>query len=350
MGFMVMPVVLGPIFGPTLAGLILQHASWRWIFYINLPIGLFATLRAACVLPNDAGETNPRAFDLIGFLLLSPGLVFLLHSFESLSSNFAAKNLARLELPAAVGLVAAFLVHGARRGGRALIDVHLFRRPSFLAAAVTQFLGNAVIFSGQMLLPLYLLIARNVSPTRAGVLLASAGLGMLCSYPMMGPLTERFGSRRVSSSGALIALFGTLPFALCPASGLPAWATCIALFVRGVGIGSINIPSIAAAYAAIPKEAIPVATTAINIVQRFGGPVATTTLAIFLQSRMRAGSHDLSSPFSATQLNASAFTAAFWLLCAIHAGCVMAALRLPLHPEEGSMATRQEREQAALAE
>ncbi len=58
MGFMVMPVMLGPIFGPVLAGFILQHASWRWIFFINLPIGIFATLRAVWVLPNDAAETE----------------------------------------------------------------------------------------------------------------------------------------------------------------------------------------------------------------------------------------------------------------------------------------------------
>jgi len=349
MGFMVMPVMLGPIFGPALAGVILQHASWRWIFFINLPIGIFATLRAVWVLPNDARETNPRAFDLVGFLLLSPGLVFLLHSLEQLSSNSAAKHLNQLELLAAIGLVTAFLVHGARRGPAALIDVHLFRRPSFSAAALTQFLSNAVVFGGQMLLPLYLLMARNVSPTRAGALLAPAGLGMLCSYPMMGPLTERFGSRRVSSSGALIALLGTLPFALCSAPGLSTWATCLALFVRGVGLGSITLPSIAAAYAAIPKETIPVATTAINIVQRFGGPVATTGLAIFLHSRMHGDSQNLLLPFAGTQLDASAFAAAFWLLCAVHAFCVIAALRLPSRPEEGADEAWQEREQAVAA-
>ncbi len=220
MGVTVMPVVLGAIFGPTLAGVILQHASWRWIFYINLPIGIFATLRAAWVLPDDTGETNPRPFDFVGFLLLSPGLVFLLHSLERLSSEVSTALLSKLELLISLGLLAAFFMHGRRLGGKALIDVHLFRRPSFSAAASTQFLGNAVIFSGHMLMPLYLLMVRNVSPTEAGLLLAPAGLGMLCSFPMMGPLTERFGSRRVSSSGAVIALLGTLPFALCSAQGL----------------------------------------------------------------------------------------------------------------------------------
>jgi MFS family permease len=70
-----------------------------------------------------------------------------------------------------------------------------------------------------MLLPLYLLMGRNESPGRTGLLLAPLGLGMLCSYPMMGSLTERFGSRAVSSTGAVVALLGTIPFVSRPRAG-----------------------------------------------------------------------------------------------------------------------------------
>jgi MFS family permease len=142
---------------------------------------------------------------------------------------------------------------------------------------------------------------------------------MLCSYPMMGSLTERFGSRAVSSTGAVVALLGTIPFALFAVQRLPILALCVSLFVRGVGLGSIGIPSIAAAYASIPKQAIPMATTAINIVQRLGGPAATTLLAIFLYSRLRTPS---TAPLHA-------FATTFWVLCAIHTLAVCAAFCLP---------------------
>jgi MFS family permease len=165
---------------------------------------------------------------------------------------------------------------------------------------------------------------------------------------MMGALTERFGSRRVSSSGALIALLGTLPFALCSAQGLSTWGMCLALFVRGVGLGCINIPSIAAAYGGIPKETIPVATTAINIVQRLGGPVATTAIALFLNSKMQAGAKNVSLSFSRGVFDVSAFVAAFWLLCCVHIACFIAALRLPLRPERSATET-QERGPVATA-
>jgi MFS family permease len=154
---------------------------------------------------------------------------------------------------------------------------------------------------------------------------------MLCSYPSMGALTDRFGSRQVSASGALIALSGTLPFALLPSAALSTWAICAALFVRGVGMGSISIPSIAAAYSSITKEAIPVATTAIYIVQRLGGPAATTALAIFLHARTSPTSHAFGLP--PAHDSARAFTATMWLLCAFHGAAVLFALRLPLQAQ-----------------
>jgi EmrB/QacA subfamily drug resistance transporter len=315
MGFMVVPILVGPILGPVLAGVILQHASWRWIFFINLPIGLASTALAAWILPNDTHETLGRPFDLTGFLLLSPGLVFLLHSLETLST--ARSRRSEAELVVALALLATFVRHSVRHGRASLIDVELFRHPTFSAAASTQFLSNALAYGGQMLLPLYLLLVRNESPSHTGLLLAPIGLGMMCSYPMMGALTERFGPRTVSSTGAALALAGTLPLALFAGAQLPMVALCVALFVRGAGMGSIGIPSIASAYASVPKPMIPVATTTLNILQRLGGPAATTLLAIFLHSRIGAAP--------------AAFVATFWVLCAIHTATVFAALRLPTH-------------------
>jgi EmrB/QacA subfamily drug resistance transporter len=327
MGFMVIPVLIGPIFGPSLAGAILQHGSWRWIFFINLPVGLAAILLAAWILPADAHTLKPRPFDLTGFLLLSPGLVLLLHSLKNLGS--APTPLHVLEGAAALVLLAAFVRRGLRLGPKAIVDVQLFRSPVFSAAARTQFLTNAVAFGGGMLLPLYLLTERNVSPSGAGLMLLPMGLGMLCSFPMMGPLTERFGSRRVSATGAFVALLGTLPFMM--AGGLPGWAVGLALFVRGAGMGGISIPSMAAAYAGMPAADIPVATTAINIVQRLGGPAATTLLAIFLHARLGSVPLEAGGPRVA-----QAFAATFAVLCLTHAAVFLASLGLPLRLEFGT--------------
>lgn len=343
MSVMTIPVILGPIFGPSLAGLILQQASWHWIFFINLPIGAFAVALAAWILPSDGAGELRRTFDVTGFLLISPGLVLLLYGLEDLGANPGARSRNILCLAVALTLLVAFARYALRRGATALVDFQLFRDQPFRAAASTQFLTNGLAFGGQMLTPLYLLSALHLSPARTGLLLASGGIGALCAYPCMGMLTERFGSRRVSSSGALIALLASAALAATPPSSLVAWLICLILFVRAVGMGSISIPAVAAAYSSLPRAAVPVATTALNIVQRIGGPVATTIIAICLH-------HGAALPESkgSSMPNTGAFTATLWLLCAWNALIFLAALRLP--PARRSQAQADAREPAQLVE
>jgi EmrB/QacA subfamily drug resistance transporter len=332
MGIMVMPILLGPICGPVLAGFLLQHASWRWIFFINLPVGVLAILAAVSLLPRDAPQKRPRPFDLAGFLLLSPGLVLLLHGLERMGSGHGDGKTVAVELVVALLLLGGFLRHGRRYGAAALVDLELFRSHGFSAAATTQFLANAINYGGQFLLPLYLLVVCRTSPSRAGVLLIPGGLGMLCSMPFVGRLTEKYGSKHVSAGGALLALIGTLPFAWPAFASVPAWTLGLAFFLRGAGLGTIGIPSIAVAYSGIPREAIPMATTTLNIVQRLGGPVAITALAIFLHMRMAA-----LRP-SGGPLAAHAFSTVFVLLAILHTGALVAALRLPAQSEAGRSA------------
>lgn len=317
LSLMVLPVLLGPICGPSLAGFILQQASWRWIFFINLPIGLLALVLAVWILPQDTISTQRRAFDGKGFLLVSPGLVLILYGLEALSSNHGAKLPYLLLIVFSLSLLMLFRRHAKRLGEKALIDLALFKDKGFTASARTQLLANAISFGGQMMLPLYLLTVRQVSPSQAGLLLMPSGLGMLCTYPFIGFLTERFGSRTISTAGATLAFFATAPFALAGTLTLSSWMLTVLLFVRGMGLSAIGIPSVAAAYASIPRESIPAATTAINIVQRVGGPISTTLLAIALQLFTHTG---------AALVQAYSWT--FALLAGFHLAAIAAALQL----------------------
>src|ERR1700728_991713 len=296
MGYAAVPILMGPILGPVIAGAILQHASWRWLFLVNLPVGVLAIILALLFLPNDREETRSRELDLAGFALLSPGLVLFLYG-----SDHLVEHIGLAALLVSIVLLAAFFRMAIGKGDKALIDLQLFQRKTFSASATTQFMSNGISFAGQMLIPIYLIRACGQSPSVTGWLLAPLGVGMICSYPWIGALTQRFGIRKVSAGGAFLAFAATLPFIWLASHGLVLTVLAGALFVRGLGLRAVGIPAISAAYDSVRKQDLPMATTSLNIVQRLGGPTLTTICATFLGWRlgMAQSSAGLSGAFNA---------------------------------------------------
>ncbi|MCK9918424.1 DHA2 family efflux MFS transporter permease subunit [Microbacteriaceae bacterium K1510] len=315
LGFAAMPVLLAPLLGPVVAGALLHFASWRWLFLVNLPFGALALTLAVLFLPRDRHERRPRRLDLIGLGLLSPCVVLFLYGSERATEPL---GLAALALSALLFVV--FFLWARRRKDDAIIDLRLFKDKIFSAAVVATFLAQGVSFAGQMLVPVFLTRSGGLLPSEVGLLLAAQGLGMMVSYPFVGSFVERLGNRNVSVAGALTALVGTLPFIYLSGHGLAYLLTAGALFVRGMGLSCIGIPSISAAYAFVKRDDLPMATTTLNIVMRTGGPTLTTIGATFLGWR-------LAVPATAPALNA--YGAAFALLCGFHLVLCAAAMRLP---------------------
>ncbi|RUL79656.1 DHA2 family efflux MFS transporter permease subunit [Dyella choica] len=315
-GYAAVPVLLAPILGPVIAGAILQQASWRWLFLVNLPIGALALTLAALYLPNDRQAAKRRELDWLGLCLLSPALVLFL-----LGSERAGQYQGWIALVSSGILLLGFARVALRKGDRALIDLELFRGKVFGAAAITQFLSNGAVFAGQMLIPVFLVQACGRPPAEMGWMLAPLGLGMLVSYPSMGALTDRFGVRSVAAGGAMLALLGTLPLAYLARHGLNPHVLLPALFLRGAGQSAIGAPTISAAYASVDRRHLPMATTSLNIVQRLGGPTFTTLCALFLAWMLA------SQPIGQTA--ASAYAWAFLLLCALHTLVLLTTIRLP---------------------
>jgi len=252
MGYVAVPILLGPLLGPVIAGAILQYASWRWLFLINLPIGALAVTLASCFLPDDHDRgVDHRELDLIGLFLLSPGLVLFLYGSEHMREH---AGMAALLL--SVILLAAFFRKALRDGERALIDLQLFGSRSFAASAVTQFTANGLSFAGLMPIPAYLTRAAGQAASTTGWLMAPMGLGMICTYPSLGRWTKRFGIRRTSAGGASLAFLGNLillylsghhlnltipqfsphplhmPFLSCFHSIISEWHSCLGLFLN----------------------------------------------------------------------------------------------------------------------
>jgi EmrB/QacA subfamily drug resistance transporter len=320
-GYVSLPVLLAPVLGPIIAGAILQYASWRWLFLVNLPVGATALVLAVLFLPGDRHETTRRNLDWLGLALLSPGLALFLYGAERID-QMAGRAL----LSAGIVMMAAFLWTARRKGADALIDLRLFKSKVFTASAITLFLWNGVIFASQMLIPAFLIEACGRTPGEMGWMLMPLGLGMVVTYPLMGTLTDRFGIRRVSAGGVVLTLAATLPLLYLAVRGFSLFVLLPALFVRGMGQGAVGLPSITAAYAAVRRQDLPMATTSANIVQRLGGPTMTTLCATFLAWK-------LGSPV-ADHAVSSAFAGAFLLLCGLQALTFLAAIRLPLRRDD----------------
>jgi EmrB/QacA subfamily drug resistance transporter len=318
-GYAAVPILLAPLAGPILAGTILKYLGWPWLFYVNLPVGILAVVLAAWILPHDKPATEKRPFDLIGFLLISPGMVCLLYGFEQ-SSHHGDIWVLVLGLV----LLGAFLRHAHRKQSNALIDIELFKIRDFSTAAITQFLAFGIMYGGQFLIPLFLTTGCSLTATQTGWILGSMGVGMLCVYPCMGYLTDRFGCRAVVSGGVLLNFLGTLPFLWMAFGGFSMAPALIGLFVRGIGQGATGIPSISAAYASVPREKLSLATMAVNIVQRFGGPTITTLIAI-----------TVSLSANVTSDSAHAFLVPFVTLIMLQLLVLAAASRLPVRIHQG---------------
>jgi EmrB/QacA subfamily drug resistance transporter len=340
------PMLLGPVLGPVIGGLLVEYTTWRWIFFVNVPIGALALVLAYRLLPRQEVDRDER-LDVRGLAVLSPGLALLVYGLsEAGSSGGFGSTRTVVGLTAGSVLVGLFVLHARRRGDAALLDVGLFRRRAFTGAAATSFLFGVAIFGVMILLPLYYQVVRGEGALGAGLLMAPQGVGAAMAMPLAGRLTDRIGAGWVVPVGLTIAILGTAAYTqVGPHTSYALLAG--SLWVRGVGLGSTMMPAMAAAYASLEHREIPRATTSINIIQRVGGSVGTALLAVVLQREIVGaaggrggglGTLGAVPPSVRAQLApqiAHGFARTFWLALALTAVAYVPALLLPKHRRRG---------------
>src|SRR5499427_507328 len=331
------PLLLGPVVGPVIGGALISAASWRWIFFVNVPVGAIALALALRLLPDS--PRSPARLDVRGLVLLSGGIAVFLYGLAKIGTGAAGGALPGIAMATGLAMVAAFCWY-ALRVREPLIDLRLLRSRGFAAGAAANLMLGIALFGVALLLPLYLEIVRGRSPLQTGLLLIPQGLGAALVMPMAGALTDRIGARPVVTGGILVSLAGLAAYTQLTAV-TSYWYLAVALLVLGAGMGATITPAMAAAFQAIERPAIGAATATIGTIQRIAGSLGTALLAITLQHAMAAhlpGFHGsiggaaaiaAANPARALPALAQAFGTTFWVAVALTVVSLVPALALP---------------------
>ncbi|WFB10718.1 DHA2 family efflux MFS transporter permease subunit [Streptomyces sp. LX-29] len=321
MSILGIPILIGPLAGPVLGGWLVDSFSWRWMFTINVPIGLLAFVLAARVFPRSAGASGQR-LDVPGLLMLSPGLA---GSIYGLSTGAERRDFSSLDvlLPAVLGvaLMVGFVLR-ARTSAHPLIDLRLYRRRAFAAGAATMALFVVGYFGSMLLLPMYFQVVRGESVTASGLLGAPLALAAGITMQFSGRLSDRVSPRKLITSGIVLAAFGMALFAGQLTDTTPYWRIGLALFVMGVGVGMTIMPTMAAATRGLTGEEAPSASTTLQITSQMGASIGMAFFSVLLSVNGDGG--------STAPTHAEPFADTYFWAVALMLAAVVPALRLPL--------------------
>jgi EmrB/QacA subfamily drug resistance transporter len=332
MGIVAIPSMIGPLLGPVVGGLIMENLSWRWMFYINVPLSAVAVLLAVKFLPRDTGHSPVRRLDAFGLALLSPGVAFLVFGL-----SLASTDNAQLAIWTAVGVVCvtAFVVR-AWRSDTPLISIRAFTRRPFAVCTGTMFIYLGALYGFMIVLPVYFQVVRDESPLSAGLLLAPLSLGAGLTMALSGRLAHRISARWAIVSGMAVVAAGAAVLAridLDTSLALVAGA----LFLASLGHGVILPLGMGAAYQGMPKAEIPAATATFNVVFRVASSVGTALFAVVVQQAIRSRIPGVSSLADAARLRGApalaaltgAFGVTFWWVAGLATAAIIPALFIP---------------------
>ncbi|MDR0199412.1 MAG: DHA2 family efflux MFS transporter permease subunit [Streptococcaceae bacterium] len=280
-------VSVGSIAGPALGGLILQVTSWNWIFFINVPIGLFSYFLAQAVLPKTKGQGSTKDLDNQGSLFMFLAIVGL---FLALNYGTDAGWTSPIVIVAAlVGLVFLVLfIRTENRKEKPLIDLAIFKTRLFSMSVLTATLNFTAAMFVSILFPFYLQDYRGMGPGIAGIIMMAYPVAMLISSPIAGILADRHNKEWITFIGISGIILAQVGYLLID-SGSPIWAVIVALALHGASVGFFQSPNNALVMSTVERKYLGVAgsvnSLARNIAFVLGTSLATITL-FFAMSRI----------------------------------------------------------------
>jgi EmrB/QacA subfamily drug resistance transporter len=299
MNIFTMPAVLGPMLGPPLAGLLLQVASWRWIFFLNLPVGILGIVTVLRVLPR-LRQPHPGPFDTVGFVTAGLGIVGTIALSESVGSGLMSTSMKLVVALCTLALWAFFARH-VLRARCPILNLRLFSVGTFRASMVGGALLRLGMGATPFLIPLQLQSALHWSPVRAGLVM---------SFMMLGSLLARFGGTlavRLAGfrSSLLVTAVLTALLTAAPAAftlDTPVICVCMALLAVGFFRAAHYVAATAIGFAEVPPGEVSRASTLSTVIQQlslsFGVSLAGATLYLSAGDSAPTLPHQFVTPFA----------------------------------------------------
>jgi EmrB/QacA subfamily drug resistance transporter len=296
MSYLTVPAVLGPVVGPPVGGFIVTYYSWRWIFFINVPIGMIGITLVMWYIPNIKEDVT-FPLDFRGFLLTGLGLAGLVMGFESIGRNVIPASIIMCVM-AAGGLCMALYILHARRMDYPIIDLGLLKIPTFLVATLGGGLYRMGIGALPFLLAMLLQVVFGLSPFASGMLTFTSAAGALFMKTTATPIIRRLGFRSVLISNGVISSFIMMSYALFRPT-TPHFFIVSALLLGGF-FRSLQFTALGTlAYADVPNQMMSGASTLSSMAQQLFLSLGVALGAMLLHLSLTAhGGHLTTSDFT----------------------------------------------------
>lgn len=301
------PLLLGPIGGPILGGWLIGAYGWKWIFLINVPIGLTACALAAVFFPKDRPAPS-ETLDVTGALLLSPGVATLLAGVSAIPGRRTVADPYVL-IPVSVGLalIVAFVFHAWRRTDHPLIDLRLFGNRVVTQANVTQLVFAATFFGVALLVPSYFQVVLHQTPMQTGMRIVVLGLGVVVTMPLAGALMDKRGPGTIVLVGLLVTVAGLGVFTFGVARQANYSPTLLAgLVIMGLGVGCTSTPLSAACVQTLAPHQVARGTTLLSVNDQVGGAIGAALMAVLLTNQLNRDDQAAENKLAPLQLDAPA--------------------------------------------
>lgn len=275
------------VFGPLLGGPLIDHFSWRSVFYINIPIGIIATLMAIRFIEEPVKEIKGiHNFDIAGSLLLGVflgTLVLVLDQGQGWGWTSGKSILSYIII--AVSFISFFFVE--RSAKEPVVDLKFFKIPTFSAALLTSFISFMGLIGGVFLIPIFAQVYLGYSTTTAGYVFIPMAFAIMIGAQSGARLAQRFDPRIVIGIGMLIGAFGMWLFSFIDVKWT-FWDLALRLFVMALGVGLGLAPLTNAAISTVPVQEVGIASSLIALARNIAGAFGTAIFATLLSNSITA--------------------------------------------------------------